>query len=282
MKRKGMWLAVFLILAILAGYYGKEAERRQKQQTEESKEQAVKSKEPDRAETFAAEEGELLREYYALLLTTQEEEEVYRFLEEHISECEPKDADQLLNGLIGYKTSARLVDYNRLTKQQEYFSEEMQQFLELMQTEQNRPSIGDGGLKLPLALVLFRVEKLEEFAVTYPEGVGYPYIYELYEELLEAAVTGFYDGEDKRSCIFLDAEEDRIKESAVESYLDFIRIYPKSNTAAVLQKYISLLKEDDRRMNRKVTTFYGRAASVIKENFKIGEAVETGWNNTQK
>lgn len=216
------------------------------------------------------EEGEnLLREYYALLMTTREKEDVYLFLEKHASRAEPKDADQLVNGLIGYLTDADAADYNRLSKQKNYFTEEMQEFIELMKQEQNTPSVSDLEIKVPLSELLIRAEQLEEHARKYPEGVTYSYTYEKYCELVSAGVTGFYDGSSDWSNCYLDTDQVHIEEEAVRAYTDFIAAYPDSHTSHILQEYVDLLSKNDRIFTRSVKKYYGRIYSEIKENFPV-------------
>ena len=216
------------------------------------------------------EEGEnLLREYYALLMTTREKEDVYLFLEKHVSRAEPKDADQLVNGLIGYLTDADAADYNRLSKQKNYFTEEMQEFIELMKQEQNTPSVSELEIKVPLSELLIRAEQLEEHARKYPEGVTYSYAYEKYCELVSAGVTGFYDGSSDWSNCYLDADQVHIEEAAVRAYTDFIAAYPDSHTSDILQEYVDLLSKNDRIFTRSVKKYYGRIDSEIKENFPV-------------
>lgn len=216
------------------------------------------------------EDGEnLLREYYALLMTTEEKEDVYLFLEEHAPRAKPKDADQLVNGLIGYLTDADAADYNRLAKQKNYFTEEMQEYIELMKQEQNTPSVSDLEINVPLSELLIRAEQMEEHARKYPEGVTYSYTYEKYCELVSAGVTGFYDGTSDWSNCYLDTDQVHIEEAAVRAYTDFIAAYPDSHTADILKEYVDLLSENDRIFTKSVKKYYGRIYSVIKENFPV-------------
>ncbi len=211
----------------------------------------------------------LLHEYHALLMTTGEKEDIYAFLEKHVKNCSVKDADQLLNGLIGYLADADAVDYNRMAEQKNYFSEEVQGFIELMRREQNEPAIADNEIKIPLTKLLLRTEELEEHARQYTQGVSYPYVYEKYCELLGAAVTGFYDGESDWTNCYLDSDKAHIEEAAVQAYSDFVQAYPDSNTSGVLLEYLELLKENDREFNGRLKRFYNRIYSVIKEHFQI-------------
>ncbi len=250
-----------MVLAFAAGGCERTAEEPAGEETET---EAVIMRE---AEELCTEN--LLQEYHALLVTARQTEDVYVFLETHIGGCSVKDADQLLNGLIGYLTNADAVDYNRVAKNKNYFSEEMQEFIEIMRREQNEPAIGDCEIEIPLTQLLLRAEELEEHARQYMGGVSYPYVYDKYCELLSAAVTGFYDGESDWTNCYLDSDEAHIEEAAVQAYDDFVRAYPNGNTAGVLLEYLDLLKENDRRFNQKLKRFYGRIDSVIKENFRI-------------
>lgn len=166
-------IAVILLAAALLSQ-GCQDQREDGERVSEASEQGTET-----SLMKSEEDGEnLLREYYALLVTTKDEEDVYLFLEKHISGAKPKDADQLVNGLIGYLTDADAADYNRLSKQKNYFTEEMQEYIELMKQEQNAPSVLNQEIKAPLSELLLRAEQMEEHARKYPEGVTYPYTYE--------------------------------------------------------------------------------------------------------
>lgn len=214
-------------------------------------------------------EENLLQEYYALLMTTKEKEDVYLFLENHVAGARPKDADQLVNGLINYLTDADAADYNRLMKQKNYFTEEMQEYIELMKQEQNMPVVSGGKINVPLSELLLRAEQMEEHARKYPEGITYPYIYEKYCELMCAGITGFYDGSSDWSNCYLDSDQLHIEEEAVLAYTDFAAAYPDSHTSDILQEYLNLLSENDRLFTKQVKKFYGRIESVIKEHFPV-------------
>lgn len=214
-------------------------------------------------------EGNLLGEYYALLVTTEDAEDVYRFLETHIMDAEMKDADQLVNGLLGYLADADAADYNRLSRQKNYLSEEMQEFIELMREEQNQPSVLDTRVNVTLQELLIRANKLEEHARKYPEGVTYPYTYGKYCELLSAGITGFYDGSSDVSNCYLDVDQLHMKEESIKAYTDFVAAYPDSFTADILREYVNMLAENDQLFTKAVKKFYGRLELVIKENFPV-------------
>ncbi len=260
-KRK---IAVILLLASLL------AAGCQRQQWEEATE-ADDTEQGAEVSLMKSEENEenLLQEYYALLMTTKEKEDVYRFLEKHAAGAEPKDADQLVNGLIGYLTDVDAVDYNRLVKQKNNFTVEMQEFIELMKQEQNTPAVFGSKINVPLSELLLRVEQMEEHARKYPEGITYQYIYEKYCQLMCAGITGFYDGASDWSNCYLDTDQLHIEEAAVLAYTDFTAAYPDSYTSDILQEYLNLLSENDRLFTKQVKKFYGRIESVIKENFPV-------------
>ena len=242
---------------------------RQKRQEEAPK--AADTEQGTEVSLVKSEENDenLLQEYYALLMTAKEKEDVYLFLEKHAAGAEPKDADQLVNGLIGYLTDADAVDYNRLVKQKNYFTVEMQEYIELMKKEQNMPAVS--GLKINVSLreLLLRVEQMEEHARKYPEGITYPYIYDKYCELMCAGITGFYDGSSDWSNCYLDTDQLHIEDAAVLAYTDFAAAYPDSYTSDILKEYLSLLSENDKLFTKPVKKFYGRIESVIKENFPV-------------
>ncbi len=211
----------------------------------------------------------LLQEYYALLITTENVEDVYRFLESHISHAGEKDADQLVNGLTGYLADIDKVDYIRLLRQKEYLSKEMWEYLELMKREQEKPAIREGRIEVALEELLLRAKDFEFHAGKYPEGVTFSYAYEKYSELLDGAVTGFYDGESDWSNNYLDIDMVHIEKEAVRIYRKFMEEYPHTNTAAILQEYVNLLEKNKYIFTKQIKFFYERMDMVIKRNFRL-------------
>lgn len=186
----------------------------------------------------------ILREYYALLMTTTQKEDVYDFLETHISKTQPKDADQLIKGLLGYLADADAADYNRLSKQEIYLTDEMGEFVELMKKEQNNPSV-------LLSEKLLWAKKLEAHARMYPEGVTYLYAYEKFCETVYETVTGFSD------------------EAALTEYEQFIADNPDMHLTGILQEYVELLQDSGGSVDKPVEKFYGKLYTIIKQNFQV-------------
>ena len=155
----------------------------------------------------------LLREYYALLMTTTNQEEVYRFLETHIQEAEPKDADQLVKGLLNYLADADAADYDRLSKQEPYLTVEMQEYIELMKQEQ------------------------PETARPYPEGVTFLYVYEKFCETVYTVVTEYEEEEAARTCQeFIEANPGTHLAEIMREYVDLLE-NSKGESEKQLAKY---------------------------------------------
>lgn len=265
--RKTVSLLLLSAMLAVAGCESRQGEEiRQKEQAE------TESSEADTEVSLMGSEEKsknVLREYYALLMTTNEQEDIYRFLEEHVDEAEKKDADQLVNGLLGYLADADAADYNRLSRQEQYLTEEMRDFIELMRREQNSPAISDDKVLISLSDLLLRAKGLEEHARAYPEGVTYLYAYEKFCELVNAAVTGFYDGAADYSCCYLDIDQKHIEEAALVCYKEFIEAYPDTHLADILREYVALLEQNGRTFDKSVKKFYGNIYTVIKENFSV-------------
>ena len=185
----------------------------------------------------------LLREYYALLMTTTNQEEVYRFLETHIQEAEPKDADQLVKGLLNYLADADAADYDRLSKQEPYLTVEMQEYIELMKQEQPETA------KLPEMLAW--AEKLEKHARTYPEGVTFLYVYEKFCETVYTVVTEYEEEEAARTC------------------QEFIEANPGTHLAEIMREYVDLLENSKGESEKQLAKYRANIYNIIKENFTI-------------
>lgn len=185
----------------------------------------------------------LLREYYALLMTTTNKEEVYRFLEAHIQEAEPKDADQLVKGLLNYLADADAADYERLSKQEPYLTAEMKEYIELMKQEQPEAA------KLPEMLTW--AEKLEKHARAYPEGVTFLYVYEKFCETVYTVVTEYEDEEAKQTC------------------QEFIEANPGTHVSEIMQEYVDLLGTSKGESEKRLEKYRANIYNIIKENFTI-------------
>lgn len=185
----------------------------------------------------------LLREYYALLMTTTNKEEVYRFLEAHIQEAEPKDADQLVKGLLNYLADADAADYERLSKQEPYLTVEMKEYIELMKQEQPEAA--------KLTEMLAWAEKLEKHARAYPEGVTFLYVYEKFCETVYTVVTEYEDKE------------------AEKTLQEFIEADPGTHLAEILQEYVELLRSSKGESEKQLEKYRANIYNIIKENFTI-------------
>lgn len=206
---------------------------------------------------------EVLTAYYQMIIQGEDKEKLYEYVEEHVHELSPKNADQLVNGLLAFMGDYTQVDYTRLQKHEQYYSAEMQNFLQLMKQKQVAENMQrEWVAQEEVRYLLLQAEFLEEHATTYPQGVTYPYVYDCYCRLLEEAVC--HPGQD----IPL-SEGELVDEEIRTAYTEYVRAHPNSNISSVIREYQRLLQESDGIVTEKVRQFYKDFFSEVKSHFKI-------------
>ena len=169
-----------------------------------------------------AEDGSIVDRYNSLLQTETNRDNIYGFIDENITNVSEAEADQLINGVIGYEDTYEDVDYARLYAYKNYVSDEVEDFLELMYENHEKPYMNDTALGVTLDELLDRAEDFEEHITDFPEGVTTQHSYDMYVKLMDAAIVGGYDKENKVANYYKGDANNRIDGRAVDEYMKFL------------------------------------------------------------
>lgn len=217
--------------------------------------------------------GNVLDSYNTMLQGAGSQDDVYNYINENISGATAEEADQMITGLIGYTGMATAVDYSKLEAHKGYLSDEMGKFIDLMKQEQEKPSITTGeGDKLSVTELLNRASGFEKLMNDYPEGATNQYAYEMYEQIMNSAITGGYDAKNKTANSYLD-NGTTLGESYLKEYNDFVGgEQAGTKTAGIVSNYVGMFDKDSK-VNDKITSYYENFKTNLKDAF-------TGTNTT--
>lgn len=203
------------------------------------------------------ETGGIIDKYNTLLKNETDREKVYGFIGENITNASEAEADQLVSGVIGYENTYEDVDYERLYAYKNYVSDEVEEFLELMYENHQKPYMNNEELGVTLDELLDRAEEFEEHIAEFPDGITTQHSYDMYVKLMDAAIVGGYDKEKKVANYYKGDAENRIDGRAVDEYMKFLAD-----------------EEDDDDNNKKVSTNTTDTTNATKTN------TNTNVNNT--
>ncbi|WP_167957688.1 hypothetical protein [Anaerosporobacter faecicola] len=168
------------------------------------------------------ENGGIVDQYNTLLQTETNSDNVYGFIDENITNASESEADQLVSGILGFEDTYEDVDYSRLYAYKNYVSDEVEDFLELMYENQQKPYLSDKGLGVTLDELLDRAEDFEKHITEFPDGITTQPSYEAYCKLMNAAIVGGYDSTNSESGYFTGDAKNRIDGRAVDEYMKFL------------------------------------------------------------
>lgn len=203
------------------------------------------------------ETGGIIDKYNTLLKNETDREKVYGFIGENITNASEAEADQLVSGVIGYENTYEDVDYERLYAYKNYVSDEVEEFLELMYENHQKPYMNEKELGVTLDELLDRAEEFEEHIAEFPDGITTQHSYDMYVKLMDAAIVGGYDKEKKVANYYKGDADNRIDGRAVDEYMKFLAD-----------------EEDDDDNNKKVSTNTTDKTNTTKTN------TNTNVNNT--
>lgn len=166
--------------------------------------------------------GNILDNYNTLLQNETNRDNIYGFIDENITNATEAEADQLINGVIGYEDTYEDVDYTRLYAYKNYVSDEVEDFLELMYENQEKPYMNGTNLGVTLDELLDRAEDFEEHITDFPDGITTKHSYDMYVKLMDAAIVGGYDKENKVANYYKGDADNRIDGRAVDEYMKFL------------------------------------------------------------
>ena len=169
-----------------------------------------------------AENGGIVDRYNTLLANETNRENVYGFIGENITNASEAEADQLIYGILEYEDTYENVDYARLYAYKNYVSDEVEEFLELMYENHEKPYMNGTELGVTLDELLDRAEDFEEHIADFPDGVTTKHSYDMYVKLMDAAIVGGYDKENKVANYYKGDANNRIDGRAVDEYMKFL------------------------------------------------------------
>ena len=215
------------------------------------------------------EKGSMHEEFYRLIQNEKDHEVIYSFFEHNISATQQDDADKFVLGLIEIEDNIRNVDFKRIQLYTDYMSTEMNSFVNFMAKEQDSPSIENGQIQESLADLLSNIRDIEILLTTYPDGITLSYAYDLYCEMMTAAVTGGYDEKSGKDNYYISSDKEHVDGHAIDAYNAFITENPDTKTAVILKKYIDTLGNSKKTIDDGVKDFYANLFGTIREEFGI-------------
>ncbi|WP_455716709.1 hypothetical protein, partial [Anaerosporobacter sp.] len=166
--------------------------------------------------------GGIIDEYNTLLANETNRENVYGFIDENIKNATEAEADQLVAGVLGFENTYEDVDYTRLYAYKNYVSDEVEEFLELMHENEQKPYMNNNQIGVTLDELLDRAEEFEEHIAQFPDGITTQPSYDMYVKLMDAAIVGGYDKENNVASYYKGSEENRIDGRALDEYMKLL------------------------------------------------------------
>lgn len=161
-------------------------------------------------------------QYNTLLQGNPSREDVYGFIDKNITSASEDEADQLVNGVLGYEDTYENVDYTRLYAYKNYVSDEVEDFLELMYENEQTPYMDNNKIGVTLDELLDRAEDFEKHITEFPDGITTQPSYEMYCNIMNAAITGGYDKANNVPSFYKGDADNRIDGRAVDEYMKFL------------------------------------------------------------
>lgn len=168
------------------------------------------------------ENGGIIDRYNTLLQTETNRKNIYGFIGENITNVSEEEADQLIKGVLKYEDTYEDVDYAHLYAYKNYVSDEVEDFLELMYENHEKPYMNGTALGVTLDELLDRAEDFEEHITEFPDGITTQHSYDMYVKLMNAAIVGGYDKENKVANYYKGDANNRIDGRAVDEYMKFL------------------------------------------------------------
>lgn len=169
-----------------------------------------------------AENGGIVDQYNTLLKNETNRENVYAFIDKNITNASEAEADQLIAGVLGFEDTYEDVDYTRLYAYKNYVSDEVEDYLELMYENEQKPYMNNNGLGVTLDELLDRAEDFEEHIAEFPDGITTQPSYEMYVKLMDTAIRGGYDRANNVASYYQGDAQNRIDGRAVDEYMKFL------------------------------------------------------------
>ena len=170
----------------------------------------------------------------------------------------------MANGIIGFSGHDD-IDYSRLNLYNECYSPEMQSYLNLMEMEQMTPSITEDGIQITLADLLNRSQMYEEHLANYSGGITENRAYEQYYKLVNAAITGGYDGQDDSTYYYRNMDSDgQVDGHAYDAYSRYLEDQGTGYTADIVRDYMNILENNNNEFGDDVKSFFSNLDDRIR------------------
>lgn len=169
-----------------------------------------------------ANNGDIVDRYNTLLKNETNRDNVYAFIDENIENASEAEADQLIGGVLGFEDTYENVDYARLYAYKNYVSDEVEDYLELMYENEQKPYMNNNEVGVTLDELLDRAEDFEEHIAEFPDGITTQPSYEMYVKLMDTAIRGGYDRENNVASYYQGDAKNRIDGRAVDEYMKFL------------------------------------------------------------
>lgn len=169
-----------------------------------------------------ANNGNVVDRYNSLLENETNRDNVYAFIDENITNASEAEADQLIAGVLGFEDTYENVDYTRLYAYKNYVSDEVEDYLELMYENEQKPYLNNNELGVTLDELLDRAEDFEEHIAEFPDGITTQPSYDMYVKLMDAAIRGGYDRTNNVASYYQGDAKNRIDGRAVDEYMKFL------------------------------------------------------------
>jgi hypothetical protein len=196
------------------------------------------------------------------------------------------DVDYFFRGLLGFGTDIRDIDLTRLNVSNEYMSEDMIAFIELMRTESDTPSMVMSDtenrrvINMTLSEMLERALLFEHHIEKYPDNASTEAAQRLYEEIATNAIAGGYDSTNGIAHYYQGDTENVVDSNSIQYYEQFIEANPNSNLAKVVDEYITLLVSNQYQLTDDVEDFYKSLYSKLDVDSITANLSNQTSNNT--
>lgn len=203
-----------------------------------------------------ADYADIMKNYKALLQSSVKMEEVQNYVLKYAGQLSPDDADELVNGLIGFAGSVSGVNFKALDPVQNDLTDGMKQYVVLMRQEQEIPSVSKDTPSVSLEELIKRAQAFEKIMIEFPDTPEYERSFDQYTVLMTQAITGGYDEEAGFKNIFAGKDGNMLELSAYHTYRDAAKDQSTPMTAKMLKAYLEVLDRSGKKIDKTVADYY--------------------------
>lgn len=210
-------------------------------------------------ETHTTESGD---EFDRLLRNPNDVGGVVGYITDNIATATEGEITRFFHGLFHYGDDLRSIDYTQFDESKQYLPEDMIAYMELMKLENQSPSMRMSDeenrkvIGLTLSEMLERALLFEQHIAKYPNALSTEAASMMYEEIATHAITGGYDPSNGIEHYYQGNSADVVDEESIRYYQQFADANPDSRLAGIVKEYITLLRENNFRINEEIEAFY--------------------------